>query len=339
MTQKDKKVVKIPISQNARLLILLGGIILLFAAQCIKSPGIVKSVGSTYNYMIRIVMSVGSTALIASGVTFVIISGNNDLSTGCMMQFAASIACVVSTRYFGIFSDSTASMIAVLVPVLVCLVIGAVNGILVGILGLNAFVSTLGMAYIIQSVHVLYNGGGTVYQADLDMFGFIGKGRIAGIIPFPVIFIGVFFIILGFVLHKTVLGRKIFAVGGNSTAAHFSGIHSKRMIVYAYMICGLMSGMAGVFIASYTESGDMLMGVGKEFDAIVAVVLGGALLTGGVGSMLGSLLGALFLGVLTLFYVQFNIDLNVQWIIKGMLMLGVILMNGLIDKKQGGKKA
>ncbi|PNV59232.1 hypothetical protein C0033_24980 [Clostridium sp. chh4-2] len=330
---------KIDWAKNIRLIVLLGGIILLLAAQCIHSPAILKSGASAYNYLIKIILAVGSTALIASGVTFVIISGNNDLSTGCMMQFAASIACVVGNKYFDLFGENTVSVISILTPVAVCMVLGMINGILVGVCGLNAFVCTLGMAYIIQSIHVLYNGGGTVYPKSLAIFRFIGKGRIAGIIPFPIVFITLVFLILGFILHKTTIGRKVYAVGGNPTASRFSGIDSKRMIVFVYMISGMMSGVAGVFIASYTESGDMLMGVGKEFDAIVAVVLGGALLTGGAGGMIGTVLGSLFLGVLALFYVQFNVNINVQWVIRGALMLGVILMNGLIDRKQGGKKS
>lgn len=121
-------------------------------------------------------------------------------------------------------------------------------------------------------------------------------------------------------------------------AAKFSGIDSRKIVIMSYMIAGAMAGVAGVFIASYTNSGDMLMGVGKEFDAIIAVVLGGALLTGGAGSILGTALGALFLGTLEMFYVQFNVNINVQWVIRGTLMLVVILMNGMIEKKPGGGK-
>ena len=121
-------------------------------------------------------------------------------------------------------------------------------------------------------------------------------------------------------------------------AAKYSGIDSRKIVVMAYVIAGAMAGVAGVFIASYTNSGDMLMGVGKEFDAIIAVVLGGALLTGGAGSIMGTALGALFLGTLEMFYVQFNVNINVQWVIRGLLMLAVILMNGMIEKNPGGGK-
>lgn len=338
MNRKGKLSENIDFTKNIRLFVLVGGILILLAAQCIHSPGILKSGASAYNYLVKIVLAVGSTALIASGVTFVIISGNNDLSTGCMMQFAASIACVVSSRCYGMVNDTSAAFAAILVPIAVCMLFGMINGILVGVCGLNAFVTTLGMAYIIQSVHVLFNGGGTVYPKNLPIFRFIGKGRIADLIPFPIVFITLVYLILGFLLHKTTIGRKVYAVGGNPAAARFSGIDSKKIVVFVYMMSGLMSAVAGVFIASYTESGDMLMGVGKEFDAIVAVVLGGALLTGGAGGMIGTVFGSLFLGVLALFYVQFNVNINVQWIIRGALMLGVILMNGFIDKKQGGKK-
>ncbi len=335
MNELAKK--RAPGANQLRLLILLGGMLLMLAAQCIVSPGILKNGATIYNYFVKIVLTVESTALITAGLTFVIICGKNDLSTGTMMQFAASVACVVSAAVYGKMSDAAGSLLTILIPIAVCAVIGAFNGLLVGVCGLNAFVATLGTAYIVQAIHVLFDGGLTVYLKDLKAVKFIGKGLIAGKISFPVLLLAAVFLLLGFVLHKTTFGRKIYAVGTNPKAAVFSGISAKGVIVAAYVLAGVASGLAGVFIAAYTTSGDMLMGVGKEFDAIIAVVLGGALLTGGVGSMTGTVLGSLFLGVLQLFYVQFNIDINVQYIIRGAVLIGVIIMNSVLDRK-GAKK-
>lgn len=325
-------------AKNMRLFILLGGIVLMLAAQCMVSPGILKNVSTMYNYFVKIVLTIESTALIAAGVTFVIICGKNDLSTGTMMQFAASVACVVSASYYGRIGNGPLSVLTILIPVAVCAVIGVFNGILVGVFNLNAFVSTLGTAYVVQAVHVLFNGGRTVYLKNLPAVTFVGKGLFAGKLSFPVLLLAVAFAALGFVLHKTTFGRRVFAVGTNAKASVFSGIDSRKIVIASYLIAGIMSGVAGVFIASYTTSGDMLMGVGKEFDAIIAVVLGGALLTGGAGGMSGTVLGSLFLGILSLFYVQFNININVQYIIRGAVLLLVIVMNSLLDKKGAKKK-
>ena len=324
--------------QYIRYYILIAGILMMLVAQCVVSPNILKSGAAAYSYLVRCIVSVESTALIASGVMFVIVCGKNDLSTGCTMQLAASVACIVTGKYCSSLGDGPAAVLAILLPVAVGMVFGLFNGILVGVFRLNAFVSTLGVAYIIQAVHVLYNGGGTVYPKSLPLFRFVGKGKIGAMISFPVILVALVYLFWGFVLHKTTFGRKVFAAGGNPVAAKYSGIDSRKIVVMAYVIAGAMAGVAGVFIASYTNSGDMLMGVGKEFDAIIAVVLGGALLTGGAGSIMGTALGALFLGTLEMFYVQFNVNINVQWVIRGLLMLAVILMNGMIEKNPGGGK-
>jgi ribose/xylose/arabinose/galactoside ABC-type transport system permease subunit len=319
--------------------ILLACIIVMMAGQVMVSPNIVKSGLSLYSYLVKCILTIESTALIACGVTFVIVCGKNDLSTGFLMQLAASVACVITTKHYGTIGDGALSVLAIIIPLAVGAFVGLVNGVLVAVFDLNAFVTTLGTAYIIQAAHVLFNGGGTVYPKALALFQFIGKGRIAEIISFPIILLIIIFLLWGFVLHKTTLGRKVFAVGGNPVAAKFSGIDSRKIVLLAYIIAGAMAGLAGVFVASYSNSGDMLMGVGKEFDAIIAVVLGGALLTGGAGSILGTALGAIFLGVLNMFYVQFDISISVQWVIRGTLMLVVILANGLLGQQaRGGKK-
>lgn len=334
----NKLVQKRALSANQlRLLILFGGMLAMLAAQCVVSPGILKNGATIYNYLVKIVLTVESTAFIAAGLTFVIICGKNDLSTGTMMQFAASIACVVSAGVYEKMGDGLGSVLTILVPIAVCALIGAFNGLLVGVCKLNAFVATLGTAYIVQAIHVLFNGGLTVYLEDLKAVKYIGKGLLFGKVSFPMLLLVAAFLAVGFLLHRTTFGRKIYAVGTNPKAAVYSGISAKRVIVLAYVIAGITSGLSGVFIAAYTTSGDMLMGVGKEFDAIIAVVLGGALLTGGVGSMRGTVLGALFLGVLQLFYVQFNIDVNAQYIIRGAVLIGVIIMNSVLDQK-GAKK-
>jgi ribose transport system permease protein len=144
---------------------------------------------------------------------------------------------------------------------------------------------------------------------------------------------------LGFILHRTVFGRKIYAVGGNPLAARFSGIDSRYVVFIAYAVAGFMAGLSGVFVGSWTNSADLLMGTGKEFNAITAVVLGGAALSGGTGTMGGTVLGVLFMGALEMFYIQFNITVMMQWLIKGVLMISVIYINGALEASQSRRKS
>lgn len=325
-------------SQTIRIIILLGMTLIMLIAQCIKSPNILMSGASIYNYLIRTVMGIESVAILAIGVTFVIIAGNNDMSTASLYQFSAVMACTITAQFADSLGGTMASLLAILIPLAVGALFGMLNGWLIGTMNLNAFVGTLGMAYVIQGVNVLFNGGRTANAKKLELFSFIGKGRIFGSFPFSVFLLFVLLIVFGLILSRTVFGRKVYAVGGNPIAARFSGINSRKVVMLTYIISGCLAAFAGVFVASWTQTGDMLMGQGREFNAIITVVLGGSLLSGGVGSMVGTAVAALFLGTLEMFYTQFSISDMAQWLIRGLLMLTVIFINGMLEKSKGGKK-
>ncbi|MGI6160891.1 MAG: ABC transporter permease [Christensenellales bacterium] len=322
-----------------RTMVLIAALLALVIAQIIKTPAIINSGMTAYGYLVKIVLSVASVAFIAAGVTFVIVTGNNDLSTSSTLMLTVIISCTLTQQYYETLGPNGASIMALTIPIIVGLLCGLVNGVLVGILRLNSFVATLGTQYAIQGVNLLYNGGLTAAAKDgLQLFSFVGRGNILGF-SFPILLLLFCFLVLGFILHKTVFGRKIFAVGGNAEAARFSGINSQKIVMTAYIIAGVMSGVAGVFLASYTQTGDMLLGAGKEFNAIIAVVLGGAVMTGGSGRMSGTLLGALFLGTLDMFYIQFGITYMWQWVIRGALMLLVIYVNERLESAKGRSKS
>lgn len=322
-----------------RTLVLIGALVLIILAQFIKTPAIMSSPLTVYNYLIKMVLSIASVAFIAAGVTFVIVTGNNDLSTSSTLMLTVIMSCTITQKYYAALGPDGASMLALTVPLLVGLCCGLVNGVLVGIFKVNSFVATLGTQYAIMGVNILYNGGMTASAKDgLSVFSFIGRGQVFGI-SFPLILLLICFLVLGLILHKTVFGRKIFAVGGNDEAARFSGIKSSRVVLAAYVIAGVMSSVAGIFMASYTQTGDMLLGAGKEFNAIIAVVLGGAAMSGGSGRMSGTLLGALFLGTLDMFYIQFGITYMWQWVIRGALMLVVIYINDRLEDAKGRRKS
>lgn len=323
--------------ERIRVIVLFSVMMLMFVAQVMVSPTIVQSPATLYNYIFKLVMSVVSIGFIASAVTLVIVTGNNDLSTGAIMTLTAIMSCTFSSQLFGSMGATGSALFAIFVPLLVGAVCGLVNGLLVGVLKLNAFVSTMSTMYVFQGAAILFNGGMTANGKKTEVYTWLGRGTVFSV-PVPLLLLAAAFLILGFILHKTVLGRQIFAVGGNPVAARFSGINSKRVVLIAYVLAGLMAGLAGVFIGSWTLSADMLLGTGKEFNAITAVVLGGAPLSGGMGTMLGTVLGVLFMGTLEMFYVQFNVSIMLQWLIRGSMLLAVIYINGLLEQGKRRKQ-
>ena len=230
------------------------------------------------------------------------------------------------------------AVLAFAVPLLVGVVCGAVNGLLVGKIRLNAFVATFSTAYVFESVAVMYNGGRTVNAKSNTVFEWLGSGQI-GPVPVPIVLLVVIYLVLGLILSKTVFGKRIYAVGGNKVAARLSGIDPARIIWTTYMITGLLSALAGIFIGSWTRTADMLIGTNKEFNAITAVVLGGTLLSGGVGKISGTFVGILFLGVLDMFYIQFGIPDMWQWVVKGAILVIMLYVNGVVEKSKSRRKA
>lgn len=324
-------------ADKIRIVVLFTVMALLFVAQIVISPIIVQSSASFFNYIFKTIISVASVGFVAAAVTLVIITGNNDLSTGAIMTLTAMMSCSFTKSFYDSCGPVGSVLIAIFLPVLIGGVCGMVNGVLVGVLGLNAFVSTMSTMYVFQGIAILFNGGMTENAKRSAVYTWFGRGTIFSI-PVPIIMLGLAFAVLGFVLHKTVAGRKIYAVGGNRVAAKFSGIDSRKVIVGVYILAGLLSGVAGVFIGSWTLNADMLLGTGKEFNAITAVVLGGAPMSGGVGNMLGTVLGVLFMGVLEMFYVQFDVSIMMQWVIRGTMLLVVIYLNGLIEQRKVRRK-
>jgi ribose/xylose/arabinose/galactoside ABC-type transport system permease subunit len=315
-----------------------GGALVLLVAQVAASPSIISSGGTLIDYLVKMITSVTSIGLIAAGTTLVIITGKIDISTGQLMMITAIFACSVATEFSKVMNPAVAGAFAILIPLAIGLACGAFNGLLIGVLRLNDFVVTMSTMYIFQGIIVIFNNGRAVLAPQLPIFSFIGHGKILGI-PFPIIILAIVCLILGFVLHKTVFGRRLFAVGGNPTAARFSGINSRMVVFAAYTITGLMAALAGVFVASWTNSSDRLLGTGKEFNAITAIVLGGAALSGGIGTMWGTVLGVIFMGALEMFYIQFGISVMMQWFVKGTFMLAVIYINSLLEASQSKRKS
>lgn len=294
--------------------------VLLVAAIAITSPSFLK-----VSNIINILRQISVNGIIAVGMTFVIITRGIDLSVGSILALSAVIA--TSVAHPGQYPV----VIPVLAALLVGLCLGAVNGYFIAKKNLAPFIVTLGMMTIARGMSLVYTDGRPIIGLS-DSYNEIGGGYLFGI-PVPVL---VFIVVLLsgiFLLNYTRFGRYVYAVGGNELAVKFSGINTNRVIIWTYAISGALAGLAGVVLSSRVMSGSPSMGQGSELDAIAVVVIGGTSLSGGVGSIAGTIVGALIIGVMNNGLDLLNVSSYWQQIVKGL----IIVLAVLLDRKSKGQ--
>lgn len=259
-----------------------------------------------------VVRSSAILGVMALGVTFVVISGNLDLSVGSMMSFATIVVLDLH--------DKIGPLLAIPAMFAMTLCLGAFIGFLVGYLRLNSLIVTLGMLSAIHGLTLTYSGGQNMDIADKEgtWFGVFGQGTALGI-PIPILIFAAVAALLGVVLAKTAFGRKVYAVGGNGTAATFSGIRRARTVFTCYMISAACVATAGLIQASRSLGSQNTVGQGLELEVLAAVILGGASLLGGSGTIFKTVIGVLILGFiqngLLLMGLQFYVQFVVTWVI------------------------
>jgi ribose transport system permease protein len=259
-----------------------------------------------------VVRSSAILGVIALGVTFVVISGNLDLSVGSMMSFSTIVVLDLH--------DKIGPAFAIPVMFAMTMALGALIGFLVGYLKLNSLIVTLGMLSAIHGLTLTYSGGKNMDIADKEgtWFAVFGQGHVLGI-PVPVIIFGVLAAILAVLLARTAFGRRVYAVGGNGVAATFSGIPRARVVFLSYVISSFCVAMAGLLQASRSMGSQNTVGQGLELDVLAAVILGGASLLGGSGTIFKTVIGVLILGFiqngLLLVGLQFYVQYVVTWVI------------------------
>jgi ribose/xylose/arabinose/galactoside ABC-type transport system permease subunit len=269
----------------------------------------------------NILQQISVNGIMAVGMTLVIITAGIDLSVGSVLALSA----VVATSFA--HPGAHRLMVPVFMGVLVGLACGTVNGILIAKKRLAPFIVTLGMMTAARGLALVYNSGRPVINLS-DSYNEIGGGGI-GNIPFSaLIFLGV--ILLGiFILHYTRFGRYVYAVGGNELAAKVSGVNTDRILIGVYAFTGALAGVAGIVLSSRVMSGSPATGAGYELDAIAAVVIGGTSLSGGIGSMAGTIVGVLIIGVMNNGLDLLDVSSYWQQIVKGV----IIVLAVLLDKK------
>ena len=259
-----------------------------------------------------VVRSSAILGVMALGVTFVVISGNLDLSVGSMMSFSTIVVLDLH--------DTLGPMLAIPVMFAMTLCLGALIGFLVGYLKLNSLIVTLGMLSAIHGLTLTYSGGKNMDIADKGgtWFSVFGQGSMLGV-PVPILLFGLLAASLGIVLAKTPFGRQIYAVGGNGVAATFSGIPRARVVFTCYLLSSFCVATAGLIQASRSLGSQNTVGQGLELEVLAAVILGGASLLGGSGTIFKTIIGVLILGFiqngLLLVGLQFYAQFVITWII------------------------
>jgi ribose transport system permease protein len=226
------------------------------------------------------------------------------------------------------------SGMAVPAALFVGLLVGVLTGATVAYIGLPPFIVTLGTYTAIRGAAYLAAGGTTVINSKID-FAWIGNGYL-GPVPWLVVIALLTIAVSAFILHRTILGVHIYAVGGNAQAARLTGIPVPFILIFAYGVSGLLSGLGGVMSASRLYSAQGQLGIGYELDAIAAVILGGTSFVGGVGTVFGTLIGALIIAVLNNGLTLMNVSFYWQLVIKGAVIILAVMLDKLRTRGQAG---
>jgi ribose transport system permease protein len=289
------------------------GFVLLFVILSIMSPQFL-----TFDNLRNVGLQTTVNALLAVGMTFVILTAGIDLSVGSAVALSSVVASQLMLSHVDVW-------LACIIGLLVGAIGGAINGIFVSYGKLAPFIVTLGTMQLFRGLTEVFTQGIPIFNLP-QSFSELGAGMIIGI-PIPVIITAIVFIAAWIVLKKTVVGRKIYALGGNEKVAHLAGIKVKRYFVWVYVVSGILAALAGLILTSRLGSAEPTAGNGYELDAITAVVLGGTSLVGGEGSVVGTLIGALILGVIDNGLNLLNVNSFYQDAVKGLIILIAILLD------------
>jgi ribose transport system permease protein len=277
----------------------------------------------------NILRQISVNLCVSIGMTLVILSGGIDLSVGAILALSGAIAADflkngVVLSPLGVWLQFTVTG-AIVAGLLVGAAAGLFNGLVITIFRMPPFVATLGMFSIARGLTMLWTGGFPITGLGPD-FGFLGTEVFLGI-PMPVWISGTLVGIFVLLTKKTRFGRYVYAVGGNQRAAHLSGLPVDRIKVAVYTLCGLLAGVAGLIVTARLDSAQPNAGLGYELDSIAAVVIGGTSLSGGRGSVLGTVLGCLIIGVLN--NGLFLLDVSPFWqqVVKGFVILAAVAID------------
>lgn len=284
---------------------------------------IFSPVFATGRNLLNILLQSSVNGVIAVGMTFVIIAGGIDLSVGATLAMSAVIATSLG-------HPGESASIALLAGLAIGVLCGFVNGIVIGKFEVAPFIVTLAMMTILRGLVLVISNGRPVIDLS-SSFNSIGGGHLL-FIPNPVIAFLVVVVVGILVLRLTRFGRYVYAVGGNELSAKVSGINTRLVLGATFLISGILAGLAGVILASRVRTGSPVAGIGYELDAIAASVIGGTSLQGGIGSIFGTFIGALIIGVINNGLDLANVSSYYQQIVKGLVIFLVVLLDKRMNR-------
>ena len=274
--------------------------------------------------ILNVLRQTSINSIIAAGMTFVILTGGIDLSVGSVLAFCGAVSAAL-------IASGQPLIVVLFVTLLTGTAMGLITGVIISRGKVQAFIATLVTMTIVRGATMVFTQGKPINAGigqSSEIFAWLGGGYILGI-PVPVYMMIFVYGISWYTLHQTRFGRYIYALGGNEDAARLSGLATKKLKTMVYGISGLLASMAGIIMTSRLSSAQPTAGTGYELDAIAAVVLGGTSLAGGSGRILGTIVGALIIGILNNALNLMNVSSYYQMIAKG----SVILIAVLLDRK------
>lgn len=291
------------------------GLLIIVLILSISSPTFL-----TTGNLLNVLRQVTINALIAFGMTFVILTGGIDLSVGSILALSGALTAGMMKL------SGLDPILAVLIGLIAGTLMGMVNGFFITKGKVAPFIATLATMTIFRGLTLVYTGGRPISGLGSDWFRTIGAGYLFGI-PLPVIWMALMFIILYLVLKKTTFGRYVYAVGGNEEATRLAGIRVAKVKVAVYALSGFLAALAGIILTSRLDSAQPNAGLAYELDAIAAVVVGGTSLAGGRGWIVGTMIGALIIGVLNNGLNLLDVTSYYQQVVKGLVILVAVLLD------------
>ncbi len=285
----------------------------------------------TVENVLSVIRQVSILGTIALGVTFVVIGGNLDLSVGSMLSLTTVL--VVDLH------DKVGPLAAIVITIIVALVVGAVNGTLVGFLRLNSLIVTLGMLSVLQGVTLIYTGGQNVDIVNQEdtWFAIFGRGRLFSVgnidINAPVVIFLVLAVIMGILLHRTGFGRKIFAIGGNPRASAYSGLRVRWLTFSTYLLSAFTVAAGAIILGSRVMGSQNTVGQGWELQVLAGIILGGTSLLGGSGSIAKTVIGVLILGFIQNGLLLLGYPFFTQWLVTWFIIIVAVWLD--IAAKRG----
>jgi ribose transport system permease protein len=298
------------------------GMVIVLVGMCIILAFVAPNFSDTVN-LLNVLKQISIIAILAAGMTLVILTGGIDLSVGATLALSGVISVMLSERGVNPF-------VAMFAGVVIGYLAGALNGYFTAKTKLPSFIVTLGSMTYLRGIAYVISGGYPIVLAS-DTFKFFGSGRILSI-PTPIYIMFIVYAIIFVMLKYTMFGRHIFAIGGNEEAARLTGIKVERTLIHVYSISGLLSGLAGVVLAGRLFSGQPNAGLGIELDAIAAVILGGTSFTGGIGKIQMTIIGVLIMGVIGNGLTLLDVSYYWQLIVKGAVIIIAVLLDRLRSK-------